>query len=720
MKSFRKNGKEKPIIIGDNIKRKRHGFFRFLKNFKFPDLSDNPKVQFMNKFSLLACILVFTIECVSRHSFTSAVSFCISSPLTFLYNALLIFATLLIVYLFKHRALVRIVISIFWMLLGVINGCVLASRVTPFNFADLKLIGDLLSMKNSKYLSAGQEIAVVILLIALATFLILFAFKGPKFKGRVHLFRNLGLLVLCVASIPFITKTAIHSDILSGYFGNLAQGYKDYGFVYSFSASVVDTGMSKPANYTEETIDTINDNVTTEPTTVDSSDMPNIIFMQLETFIDPYELNFLSYSEDPIPNLRKMFSEYSSGYFKVPSVGAGTANTEFEVLTGMSMRFFGPGEYPYKTYAKTRTLESAASALKGLGYGAEALHNNGGNFYSRAQVFNNMGFDHYTSKEFMNILQTTPKGWATDDILVPNIMESMDTTEGQDFVFTVSVEGHGEYPTEKVLEDPEIVVSGVEDEGERNAWEYYVNLVHAMDEFAGDLVRAVEERNEPTVLVFYGDHLPTMNLEAKDLKSRYLYNTNYVIWDNIGLEKKDGNVAAYQVMADVFERLDIHAGTVFNYHQQRRHTKNYLADLELLQYDIMYGDQYVYAEEGSPMKEGHMYMGVKDAVISQVTEQYNKTYSIYGENFTKQSKVFINGEKQKTTFLNNTRLDLKESKLSDGDTIMVAQVGSSNTTFRTTKTYKYNAGTLTEMPPEKDAPENGRQAFVVEKEEKEK
>ena len=113
-------------------------------------------------------------------------------------------------------------------------------------------------------------------------------------------------------------------------------------------------------------------------------------------------------------------------------------------------------------------------------------------------------------------------------------------------------------------------------------------------------------------------------------------------------------------------------------------------------------------------------MGVKDAVISQVTEQYNKTYSIYGENFTKQSKVFINGEKQKTTFLNNTRLDLKESKLSDGDTIMVAQVGSSNTTFRTTKTYKYNAGTLTEMPPEKDAPENDRQAFVVEKEEKEK
>ena len=62
-----------------------------------------------------------------------------------------------------------------------------------------------------------------------------------------------------------------------------------------------------------------------------------------------------------------MFSEYSSGYFKVPSVGAGTANTEFEVLTGMNLRYFGPGEYPYKTVLKDQTSESAATALAALG-----------------------------------------------------------------------------------------------------------------------------------------------------------------------------------------------------------------------------------------------------------------------------------------------------------------------------------------------------------------
>ena len=330
-----------------------------------------------------------------------------------------------------------------------------------------------------------------------------------------------------------------------------------------------------------------------------------------------------------------------------------------------------------------------------------------------------MGFDHYTSKEFMNILHTTPKGWATDDILVPNIMESMDTTEGQDFVFTISVQGHGDYPTEPTLENPEIIVSGVEDEGKRNAWEYYVNEVHEMDKFVGELINAVESRNEPTVLVFYGDHLPTMDLEAKDLKSKYLYNTNYVIWDNIGLEKQDGNLAAYQIMAEVFDRLDIHSGTVFNYHQQRRQTKNYLADLELLQYDIMYGRQYVYEESGAPITEGHMVMGVKDAGITEVVSQLDGSYSIYGSNFTKQSKVYINGEKQTTKFLNNTRLDLEESELNDGDTIMVAQVGSSNTIFRTSKTYEYRDGNLTEVPEAPDVVENGRQAFVTEEEETE-
>ena len=96
-------------------------------------------------------------------------------------------------------------------------------------------------------------------------------------------------------------------------------------------------------------------------------DHPNIIFLQLESFFDPKLVDYLEMSEDPIPVFRKLMKEYTSGYYKVPSVGAGTANTEFESITGMSLHYFGPGEYPYKSILKETTCESAPYILKDTG-----------------------------------------------------------------------------------------------------------------------------------------------------------------------------------------------------------------------------------------------------------------------------------------------------------------------------------------------------------------
>ena len=558
-------------------KERRQKILEERRNSKFAKKMQ-PVYKWMNRLSLplqylLACVINFFIEVISRHSLFQAWNYMTGTPLVFLFNAFLIFATFMIVYLFKRRVFVRILLSVFWLFLGTCNGYLLLKRVTPFNAQDLKVLSDALEL-TSNYFNAFEIVMLSVGIVAVILWIISMWRRGGQYTGKMHRLLAVAGIAAGIMGYMGLTNVAIENRVISNYFGNIAFAYEDYGFPYCFAASLFNTGINQPSSYSEETMKEISNDgaLTTSETSLPSEERPNIIFVQLESYFDPTEVEWLRFSEDPIPNLRKLYKEYSSGYFKVPSVGAGTANTEFEVLTGMSMRFFGPGEYPYKTYVKTHVLESAATALTSLGYGAEALHNNGGNFYSRAKVFNDMGFDHYTSKEFMNILKTTPKGWATDDILVPNIMESMDTTAGQDFVFTVSVQGHGDYPTEPTLENPEIKVTGVEDEGKRNAWEYYVNEVHEVDKFVAQLIEAVEARNEPSVVVFYGDHLPTLGLEAKDLKSKYLYNTNYLIWDNIGLQKKDGNIAAYQIMAEVFERLDIHSGTIFNYHQQRNKT----------------------------------------------------------------------------------------------------------------------------------------------------
>lgn len=658
-----------------------------------------PVYAFMNRFSLifhalLACIINFVIEAISRHSVVAAWDYMTGTPMVFLYNAFMIFVTFSIVYLFKRRIFVRMIIGAIWVILGIANGYILLKRVTPFNAQDLKIAGDGIALINN-YCNGFEVVVIVVGAVALLIWLISMWRRGGQYAGKIHHIAALIGIIVCGVLYTFVTNIAIDKRVVSTYFGNIAFAYEDYGLPYCFSASLFNTGISEPNGYTKKAMAKIDKDGELNQTAASrsSDELPNIIVVQLESYFDVANAEFFTTSEDACPNLHNLYQNYSNGYFKVPSVGAGTANTEFEVLTGMNLRYFGPGEYPYKTYSKKHPTESAATALASLGYGTHALHDNTGNFYSRVNVFNNMGFDTFTSKEFMNVLQTTENGWAKDEILTQHIMEAMDTTKQEDFVFTVSVQGHGNYPETQVIENPKIKVEGIEDEALKNKWEYYVNQVYEMDQFVGDLIKAVEERNEPSVVVFYGDHLPTMGLKAEDLKSRYLYNTNYVIWDNIGLQKDDKNIPAYQLMSEVLNRLDIHSGTVFNYHQQRKGTKNYLSDLELLQYDILYGKQYVYNGK-APITEGHMVMGIRNVSLSSIVPQLNSGYSLYGENFTKYSRVYVNGEKQKSSFLNNTRINLSETELKDGDVIQVGQVGSSDTIFRMSDKYTYQNGQL--------------------------
>ena len=696
------------------------------------------RVAIFNKYSLLfhiliACGVCFLIEWVSRHSFVEACVFVVDRNLAFLYNSLLIYTSLMLVYIVKRRSFFRVLISLIWLVLGIINGCVLAKRVTPFGFTDFKMIGDLFTMQ-SNYFSAFEAVIVIIATVILIICMTYFWIKGNKFSGKMH--PVLAMIMICMmgAMIPRVTDAAVENNVLTEYFENLAQGYKDYGFVYSFSASVLDRGMSTPEEYSEESVKAVldmmngssalvsaeeeknalqydtddaeaslikNDAVKTtasgvqmnteeaeeipEEGTVDQ-EYPNIICVLLESFVDPGLIRFLETSDDPVPNFHKLYDTYSSGYVEVPVVGAGTANSEFEILTGMGMQFFGVGEYPYKTILKETNCESIAGVLKRLGYGAHAIHNNGGNFYSRAEVFANMGFDTFTCKEMMDIREYTPTGnWATDDILIGEVEKTLDyTPEQSDFIYTITVEGHGEYPEEKILENPEIIVSGLEDEGKRNSWEYYVNQLHQVDDFIGDLISMLEQRGEPTLVVMFGDHLPTMGLTEEDMETGSLFLTQYVTWNNFGLKKQDADMTAYQLLADMLERVDIQAGTMFTYHQNRENIMNdeeYQKGMELLQYDILYGEGYVYGGE-DPYPASNLTMGTQDVVIDKVIagEEY---YFVIGKNFTKWSKVYVNDEKQSTKYFSSSRIRFKKGALKEGiNTIVVNQVGSSSTIFR--------------------------------------
>jgi hypothetical protein len=207
-----------------------------------------------------------------------------------------------------------------------------------------------------------------------------------------------------------------------------------------------------------------------------------------------------------------------------------------------------------------------------------------------------------------------------------------------------------------------------------------------MDEFVQALTEELSKRDEPTVLVMYGDHLPTLGLEASQLVNHSLFQTEYVMWDNMGLDVVDKGVTAYQLSATVLDRVGIHEGTLIKFHQNRIGTNNYLADLDALQYDMLYGDKYVY-DGVMPITQTNLKMGVKQISISKVVRNSDNNVYLSGNNFTKASKVYINDEEQETTFIDSKTLKVENFELKRGDILKVCQMNSTYGALSTSNYY---------------------------------
>lgn len=671
------------------------------------------------KFLLAPLIINFIIELCSRRSLGDTFIYIFGSPLVFLYNSLIILSTLSIVLLFKRRTFFFTLISTVWIGFGITNGIILSNRVTPFTATDLTL-ADLGLGIISKYLSKTVTNLIACFLMAVVIGIVVLFFKGPKYKGKLNYKKNI-LVVSSVWAFLFLsTKVALGFNVIASYFGNIAFAYEDYGFPYCFSNTLLNTGIDKPKDYSEEKIASISNLITSNNTSNESSsndillastegglnnkidtDKPNIVMVQLESFFDPTLVKYLQFSEDPVPNFRKLMENYSSGYLTVPSVGAGTANTEFEVLSGMSLQFFGPGEYPYKTILQESTAESINYDLKELGYSTHAIHNNKGTFYGRNFVFSQLGFDTFTSLEYMNVEEYNPKDWAKDFYLTDEILKSLNSTEGSDFVYTISVQAHGDYPKEKILENPKIEVSGLPDEETTNAFTYYVNQLHEVDQFVGQLVEALSNRNEKTVLVLFGDHLPTLGFSDEDLINNSIFQTEYVVWSNFDMPKNNQDLTAYQLTSSVLNSLDIDNGVLTKFHNQFKNTSEYLDDLKLLQYDMLYGEKYIYGGI-NPFIATDLKMGTYDISITDVYEETTTTEEVEtlanietsedpetieeidelegknnlvvkGDNFNKFSKIYINGKYTKTIFIDSNTLMVNDITLEPNSSIVVTQ-----------------------------------------------
>jgi phosphoglycerol transferase MdoB-like AlkP superfamily enzyme len=458
------------------------------------------------------------------------------------------------------------------------------------------------------------------------------------------------------------------------------QNYKLNGFLLSTAFNLKLAFVPQPADYNADTMNTLIQSVPRR-TNIDPKVKPNIIVVLSESLWDPTLLPKVTFAKDPLPTLRELMKNYSSGLMLSPQFGGGTANVEFEVLTGNSMRFTPPGSTPYIQYA-SHGIDSMASILSRQGYSTTAISPFFNWFYNSKNVYKNFGFSQFISLEFF---EQNFKGYEiADSEVTKNIIAQTKKSAGPDFIFANTMENHQPYDANKFYDHP-IKVTGDISEESKGMLESYATGAADADLMLKTLVDYYTASKEPTIIVFFGDHKPVLGSnygiytetgyfkpnEAGRLQK--MYDVPVVVWDNylpkhkeqldispaflgpyvLNLAQKEGTVYT-DYLYDLSQKVPIIPPSFYyeGFHIKPDDLKPY----QLFQYDMMFGKQFTLQNVKEPIVNPAFKLGFGKMVIDTVTpaevtvgtafqpEGKDSTFLLTGQNFVEKSVVYMNGK----------------------------------------------------------------------------
>lgn len=669
--------------------------YNAVKGFVVTKIAPSVLKLYNNKFLLCvvsAFIINSFIEVIWRRSLSSIIDLVVFNPHMFIYGTALIALTLCVTMFFKKRLFVYLLIAGTWIGFGIANSTLLTYRSTPMIAIDFMIMRSSIGI-STVYLSVFVIILIVLAVLAAIALLVFILRKCRKekvdYKRSFLQTVGVGAFVATLATMFYFTE-AVPSDM------RLPEIHQKCGYAYCLTYSLVDYGVDEPEVYTNEYMQEIRNTLDSVEQTV-PEEKPNIIFLQLESFMDMNRIEGIELSDDPHPYFSKLKEENPSGKLTVNALGASTANVEFEVLTGTYIKDYGFDEYPYKTFLRDTAIETIAYDLKNLGYATTAMHNHDGGFYSRNTAYANLGFDRFIPRECMTDLEYTPTGWAKDKVISRLIKEVMAQTEEKDFVFAVTVQCHSKYPTE-VISDMEYTVTagGFDDEEYVNMLSYYATQVREEDEFLKELLSYLENYEEKTMVVLYGDHLPTFIKESDQLTDGVndpydaeKYNSEYVIWTNYGIEAEDKDLTACQLASEVLDHAGIRTGNIM---------RLYHADIdETTMEEYRHAITYDIVDGGNHLNGGKKRYETTDLIIGMNPIEVNgyelreESLYIYGNGFTEDANVYINGALYASGYVNPNILKVNEQvTVENGDSISVSIVTFDFVKLTTSKEFVIN------------------------------
>lgn len=415
-----------------------------------------------------------------------------------------------------------------------------------------------------------------------------------------------------------------------------------------------------------------------KPAPADPADeQPNVIFIMSESFADPYFFGEQHFKQDPIPNFRKYYEESLHGSMYSPEFGGGTANVEFEALTGFSMQFMRADFVPYQLFVK-KPLPSAAYTFRKAGYETTAIHTYYGWFYQRESVYRQLGFDQFISGDFMDLDRPNDpsQSFPEDKHITDSTLETLEHTEGPDFIHAVAAEGHVPYWQK---ETSEFLKEDTLSPDTQPYLNYYTAVVNNVDKELGRLIENLKMREEPSIVVFFGDHFPAFPNGNElygdqgagvvdDMLNDYddyiaTHKVPYFIWrsdDNESLEldlspNQFGPITMEMagvegnVVTTILDRMREKNDAVIPYAKwqtQMGSNSEEMEDLKIIQYDWLHGKRYLTDvlpnRELSPASEYHL--GLYPKMTVQKVEEKGTLYEIFVKGAPKYAKLLVDGE----------------------------------------------------------------------------
>jgi phosphoglycerol transferase MdoB-like AlkP superfamily enzyme len=403
-----------------------------------------------------------------------------------------------------------------------VNVLKVANLGTPLLPDDFRMVGQL--RKGGMHLLSGylphSPWPYLGLLAALALVVLAWRLEPPLFPRRTRGKRLLTGAVLAATLISMLvgitawgkiynakvlwlepwsaTSTATHSGLIS----SLMMFHLQYGHGKrkpDRAAASQLIGQSTPALL--QALQT--------PTVTDK--LPDIVVVQSESFFDPTIMRGYEHSNFA-PNLRRLAAHGISGKLHVPTFGGGTIRTEFEVLTGLSLRYFDNLQFPYLQMSH-KALPSLVRTLGAHGYTTMALHGNDPAFWNRTAAFKAIGFDHFVSQSSFPPNAAMDGKYMADSAMTDEIMQQLKDNGPPQFIFAISIEAHGPYdvePAHTAERDAIPVPEGISGRDKLELQTYLYHLKHA-DAELGQLVKQLAQRQRPSLVLFYGDHLPALS-----------------------------------------------------------------------------------------------------------------------------------------------------------------------------------------------------------------